>query len=573
MVRPNWMNLNGVWEFEIDGGRSGRERQLPAAERLQGQITVPFCPESSLSGVGHTDFMPAVWYRRTVTLPAAYTGQRMLLHFGAVDYDCEVWVNGRSAGTHRGGYASFTLEITACVREGENSITVCAEDDLRGRLQPGGKQSSQFHSYGCSYTRTTGIWQTVWLEAVPQQYLGRPKITPNLANGLADIEVPLHGVPDGLTLQLEALLDGHVVGTAHVQPDGHLFRAALKLDDVRPWAPGSPTLYDLRLTLSGADGPVDGAESYFGLRSITLAPPAILLNGKPVFQRLILDQGFYPDGIYTAPSDAELRADIERAQAMGFNGARLHQKVFEERFLYWADRLGYLVWGEMADWGLHLADPRALDRFLTEWRQVLARDYSHPAIVGWCPFNETWDGVFPDLLGQIYHVTKQMDPTRPAIDTSGNYHVGPTDVYDAHDYEQDPAVFAARHVAFAAGGSPHEYFNGKDAPYAGQPYFISEYGGIWWNPGQSEEKSWGYGDRPRTDEEFIARYRGLTEALLQHPRMCGFCYTQLTDVEQEVNGLYTYERKPKFDPAIIRAITAQPAAIEQAALPGSRDDR
>jgi beta-galactosidase/beta-glucuronidase len=562
MVRAAWLNLNGPWEFEMDCGRSGRDRGLPTAECLAGTILVPFCPESPLSGIGHTDFIPAVWYRRTVTLPASWAGQRVLLHFGAVDYETEVWVNGRSVATHRGGYASFSLEITTALCPGENVITVYAEDDVRSGLQPAGKQSGQYASHGCHYTRTTGIWQTVWLEAVPPTYLGRPQITPDLENGAVLLDVPLHGADHHLALRATARLAGETVGQVQVAPSGHAFRTLIPLATICPWSPDSPTLYDLTLELVGPAGVVDAVESYFGLRSITLAPPAILLNGTPVFQRLILDQGFYPEGIYTAPSDEELRRDIERSQAMGFNGARLHQKVFEERFLYWADKLGYLVWGEMADWGLNLHDGRALDRFLTEWREVLARDYSHPAIVGWCPFNETWCGVFTDVLRQVYQLTKQIDPTRPVIDTSGNYHVGTTDVYDAHDYDQNPESFAARHAAFAAGGAPHPFFPDKDAPYAGQPYFISEYGGIWWNPGQKDTKAWGYGNRPTSEAEFIARYQGLTDALLTHPRMCGFCYTQLTDVEQEVNGLYTYDRQPKFAPEVIKAITAAPAAIE-----------
>jgi len=562
-VRDSWLNLNGVWEFELDPGRSGRARGLPERDTLSGSIVVPFCPESVLSGVGITDFLPAVWYRRTLTPPAAWSGQRVLLHFGAVDYWAEVWVNGRSAGTHRGGYSPFTLEITDWLRDGENVITVCAEDDTRSPLQPRGKQSETYASQGCDYTRTTGIWQTVWLEAVPARYLGRPRLTPELENACVYLEASLVGDPVGLSLEATATLDGRVVGQATVHPSGQTFRACLPLSAVHPWAPSSPTLYDLTLVLRAGSEIVDKVTSYFGLRTITLAPPAILLNGQPVFQRLILDQGFYPDGIYTAPSDEALRADIERSQAMGFNGARLHQKVFEERFLYWADKLGYLVWGEMPDWGLCLDDSLALDRFLTEWRTVLARDYSHPAIIGWCPFNETWSGVYTDMLSQVYALTKALDPTRPAIDTSGNYHVGATDVYDAHDYDQDPASLAARHASFAAGDNPHVFFPGKDAPYQGQPYFISEFGGIGWDPNLGTEKVWGYGNHPRSAEEFLTRFRGLVETLLFHPRMCGFCYTQLTDIEQEVNGLYTYTRQAKFPAETIRAIVAQPAAIER----------
>jgi beta-galactosidase/beta-glucuronidase len=565
MMRDVWINLNGEWEFEVDSGRSGRERGLAEAERLERTIIVPFCPESELSGVGIKDFMPAVWYRRSFTLPDDWAGERAILHFGAVDYESAVWVNGRSVGKHRGGYNSFAFEVTDQLRPGENVITVCAEDDVRTGLQPGGKQSGKYGSFGCMYTRTTGIWQTVWLERVPTTYVKSIKITPDLENGCAHISAVVDGDWRGGDLHVQAKFDGCTVGEASVKVGGGIAVCTIKVEEsqVRQWSPGNPALYDLVVRLERNGAEIDKFSSYFGLRSLGWSGPALLLNGKPVFQRLILDQGFYPDGICTAPSDDELRRDIERSMAMGFNGARLHQKVFEERFLYWADKLGYIVWGEMANWGLAYANGQASMNFISEWMDVVERDYNHPSIVGWCPFNETWEGVFPDLLGLVYKLTKQFDPTRPVIDTSGNYHVGSTDVYDGHDYTQDPEKFATIHADFAAGGEPHVYFPGKDAPYDGQPYFISEYGGIWWNPGQADDSSWGYGDRPKSADEFIERYRGLTHALIDHPRMCGFCYTQLTDVEQEVNGLYTYERKPKFDPEVIKAINTRVAAIEK----------
>jgi beta-galactosidase/beta-glucuronidase len=564
-VRDSWQNLNGEWQFDFDHGQSGRERNLPLAESLDKKIIVPFCPESSLSGVKYTDFIRAVWYRRTFVLPAEWAGKRILLHFGAVDYDSEVWVNGCSVGTHRGGYTSFTYEITGQVKEGENVLAVCAEDDVRSRLQASGKQSTRFHSYECLYTRTTGIWQTVWLEAVPDTYLSKLRLTPDLENGCINLVATIDGPAEGMELTAEASLDGIVVGKAQVRVAAGLAQATVTIapEKVQAWAPGNPVLYDLRLALHSRGKLVDSVTSYFGLRSLGIRGPALLLNGRPIFHRLLLDQGFFPDGIYTAPSDSELRGDIERGMAMGFNGARLHQKVCEQRLLYWADKLGYLVWGEMADWGIDLGDPAAGMRFISEWLEVLERDYNHPSIVGWCPFNETWGRPFPELLRLIYRITKQFDPTRPAIDTSGNFHIGTTDVYDAHDYDQNPSTLAERLEIFTTTGTPHVYWPGRDAPFAGQPYFISEYGGIWWSLDPKDVSGWGYGERPKTEEEFLTRYRALTEVLLNHPRIAGFGYTQLTDVEQEQNGLYTYQRVPKFDPAIIHAITSQPAAIER----------
>ena len=563
LVREPWLSLNGPWEFEVDPGRSGRERGLPAAAKLAGRIVVPFCPESRLSGVGRTDFIPAVWYRRTVTLPDDWRGKRVLLHVGAADYQSEVWVNGVSVGTHRGGYTPVTVEITDQLRPGENVIAICAEDDTRSPLQPTGKQSQRYESYGCFYTRTTGIWQTVWLEAVSRTYVSALRLSPDLESGRVLVEATVDGPDLDVTLEVEALAGGEVVGRATAHRSGNRAAALVDLARVRAWSPEDPFLYDLRLTLWRDGRALDLATSYFGLRTVRIEGRAITLNGAPRFQRLVLDQGFYPDGVYTAPSDEALRRDVELGRALGFDGARLHQKVFEPRYLYWADRLGYLCWGEFPSWGLDLARGEALDRFLREWLEVLARDYSHPAIVGWCPFNETSNRQNPEVLRAVYRVTKLYDPTRPVVDTSGYVHVE-TDVYDVHDYDQNPETFAARYRPLAEGGEARRSFPRDDAPYRpGQPYFVSEYGGIWWNPGQRDEKSWGYGDRPRSEGEFLDRYRRLTECLLRHPKMCGFCYTQLTDVEQEVNGLCTYDRRPKFPPEVIRAINQQPAAIEE----------
>lgn len=564
-VRDGWMNLNGLWQFEIDHGASGRARGLATADRLSGEILVPFCPESKLSGVEHKDFMRCVWYRRSFRLPEEARGQRVLLHFGAVDYRAEVWVNGQSVGVHEGGYVSFTLEITKQLVEGENVITVCAEDDNRSGLQPRGKQSSEYFSHGCDYTRTTGIWQTVWLEWAPQRYIKRVKLTPDAANRQLCVEAEVEGAGEGVTLSAQASFEGEPMGGAVVKAAGTPVRLTLSLKEGHLWNVGEPNLYDLTLTFGREGETADELKSYFGLRTVGFDGMAFTINGRPVFQRLVLDQGFYPDGIYTAPTDEELKADILRSMAMGFNGARLHEKVFEARFLYWADHLGYLCWGEMGNWGLDHSNIATLPIFLKEWLQAVERDYSAPSIIGWCPFNETWDieGRKQDdeVLRCVYRVTKAVDATRPVIDTSGNYHVE-TDIFDVHDYDQNPVTFGEH---YRAGTQPiYDQLAKRSSArqhYAGQPVFVSEYGGIWWNPG--DQAGWGYGQRPESEEEFLARYQGLTDVLLDNPDHCGFCYTQLTDVEQEVNGLYTYQRKPKFDPERIRKINSRRAACER----------
>jgi beta-galactosidase/beta-glucuronidase len=563
-VREKWKNLNGIWEFEIDHGKSGRERNLHQIEKLCSEIVVPFCPESRRSSIEYKDFMASVWYQKEFCIPDEWSRSRILMHFGAVDYDAEVWINGISAGCHRGGYTPFCFDITDLIQPDVNVVTVCAEDDVRSGLQPGGKQSSRFHSYGCHYTRTTGIWQTVWLESVPKDYISSLRFVPDPENACLYVEVSLEGDVYGHILVLETFYNGKSTGSASAKVTS--FNTCLKVDvsEVHLWEPGNPNLYDIDVSLCKNDKCIDAVKSYFGLRTVALSDNAILINGKPVFQRLVLDQGFYPDGIYTAPTDEDLRRDIEISMSLGFNGARLHEKVFEPRFLYWADKMGYLVWGEYANWGLDITTPMGLERFLPEWLEAIERDFNHPSIIGWCPFNETWDNdgrkQDDEVLRIVYSATKMIDKTRPVIDTSGNYHVV-TDIFDIHDYDQDPESFAAKFEPMKHGQDVYNTFPYRQR-YEGQPYFVSEYGGIWWNPGQTDEKGWGYGNRPKSKEEFLERYRALTETLLSNPMICAFCYTQLYDVEQEVNGLYTYDRKPKFDPEVIKTINTQKAAIE-----------
>jgi beta-galactosidase/beta-glucuronidase len=356
-------------------------------------------------------------------------------------------------------------------------------------------------------------------------------------------------------------------------------------DRRRLWSPADPYLYNLDIQLlDDNDVVVDHVTSYAGLRSVTIDGKAIKINGEVVFQRLVLDQGYYPDGIMTAPSDAALRHDIELSQAAGFNGARLHQKVFEERFLYHADRMGYLVWGEFGDWGCRVHSRAEDDHqqpdasYITQWLETLGRDYSHPAIVGWCPLNETWQTIgdritaLDDVTRGMYLATKAMDQSRPVLDASGYAHRVPgADVYDSHDYDQNPETFAQCHGAGAApyvnAPEPGRHQDGDhpwSVAYRGQPYFVSEFGGIWWNPNVHEsEDSWGYGSRPASVEAFYERFERLCGVLLDNPEMFGYCYTQLTDVYQEQNGIYTFARGEKFDMERIRRAQQRPAAIEQ----------
>ena len=576
--RPAWRSLNGEWHFRIDSGDSGLHRGWAIDfAQIEDRIQVPFCPESALSGVGETDFMKVVWYHRTFEVPEAWEGERVLLHFGAVDWSCRVWVNGMEVGQHRGGSVSFSLDITDALGDA-NHVVVRAEDDLRSGLQPAGKQSLLHQSFAASYTRTTGIWQSVWLEAVPATRLESVQILPDWPGGRFVVVPRFTGLGASHTLRCSVSSQGKEV--AHVEgPAGDGLPIVVDLPSPRSWSPADPHLYDLRFELCRGEESVDTVESYAGLRHFAVEGDRFLLNGEPIFLRLILDQGFYPDGLWTAPSDDALRADIERAQALGFNGARLHQKVFEERFHYWADRLGYLTWGEFPDWGLDgmnffpprqdvVHQERALDNHLREWCEVVERDRNHPSIILWTPFNEVnrrkgREQLYDRTIRRAYALTKGLDPTRPVHDASGWTHIQ-TDVYSVHDYEQDPGRLRE---TFASGpcdvGAARVQFGGEaGADYAGQPFVVDEYGGTWWKEGAEGDSSWGYGERPGSAEDALSRIVELTAVLLENPRVAGFCYTQLTDIEQEQNGLYTYSRQLKFDAERLRAAFGAPAAIE-----------
>lgn len=580
MVREEWMCLNGFWQFEIDPGDSGLERGLVERE-LSDEILVPFCPESELSGIGRTDYLNAVWYRRRVEIPEHWADKTVLLHFEAVDTDTTIWIDGQEVKRHRGGWTPISCVLTEEARAGaQHVVVVRARDDHRS-WQPQGKQSRKFDNQGCHYTRTTGIWQSVWIEPVdPRGRLERPRITPDFEAGVFELVLPVIGRCASFHVEAE-LHDAEGVAAKARAGCGLNFMPRLRLeippDRRRAWSPENPFLYELKLRLVGPGGEaIDEVASYGGLRSVSIDGDRVLINGRSVFQRLVLDQGYWPDGIMTAPSDEALVRDIELSMAAGFNGARLHQKVFEQRFLYHADRVGYLVWSEMGDWCWSSASdeqkqPRAAT-VVAQWIEAVERDYNHPSIIGWCPLNESLDAkddqihVHDDVMLATFLASKAVDSTRPVLDTSGWTHrLNFADIYDVHDYEQDVETFASHHAGAAAGGgmvNDNPQRKWSSIPRNGQPYMVSEFGGIWWQPG-AEGDSWGYGDRPSDEEEFYRRFEGLCSALLENPGVFGYCYTQLTDVFQETNGLFGFDRSAKFDLQRLRRIQQKPAAIER----------
>lgn len=565
--RTDWVNLNGQWTFEMDFGSSGEQRGWTNTKGLSKKITVPFCPESELSGIGYTDFIPCVWYQRNINIPAEWNGKKILLHFGAADYETKVYVDGKMVGEHKGAGSSFNFDITSYVKAGQQAnLVVRVYDNLRGGMQPGGKQCTALYSAGCSYTRVTGIWQTVWMEAVNEQALKNVFAIPDIDQQQLVVRPEFYNEGNNNTLTVE-VKDGKKTVAKRTSQASNQSTIVLPIKNAHLWSPEDPYLYDVKYTVKNAQGEViDEVSSYMGMRKVHISGGYFYLNNKPYFQRLVLDQGYYPDGIWTAPSDEALRQDIEMSKAVGFNGARLHQKVFEERYYYWADKLGYLTWGEEASWVLNINNDLAVRNFLTEWAEIVVRDRNHPSLVTWTPLNETWNatpGVYVRFVNDLYDLTKAIDPTRPINDASGDSHVK-TDIWSVHDYTREPDKLIANHT-IKAGVEPYRNMKGKDflSNYAGQPYMVDEFGGLPWIPKEERANSWGYGANIDTVEEFYSILEKEIDALKACKHVVGFCYTQITDVEQEKNGIYYYNRKPKFDTARVKAIFEKiPSIIE-----------
>ena len=577
--RNAWINLNGEWTYSFDFGGSGLEREWFKSTGFDQKIIVPFCPESKLSGVEYKDFINHMWYHRTISIPQDWSNKQVLLNFGAVYYKSEIYIDGVFAARHFGGTSSFQVDITPYVKAGQtHNLVVYVESDVRSTHQPSGKQNLQFASYGCNYTRTTGIWQTVWLEAVHPEGLQSVQMIPDIDQQQLIIRPRFYKELGG---KLEVTLkdNGKVVSKETVAANS-LSTVILPVKKMKTWSPENPFLYDVELrVIDKAGNVVDEVKSYAGMRKVHIEGKKIYLNNQPYYQRLVLDQGFYPDGIWTAPSDEALKKDIQLSMEAGFNGARLHQKVFEERFYYWADKLGYLTWGEASSWGMDCNDIETARNFITEWTEIVERDRNHPSILIWTPTNEEFwpDRVqYPRLMQDLYKLTKAIDPTRPFHGTSGGSHIA-TDIWTVHNYEQDPAKL--KELLYNDGKLMEApkweiQLMPKNIGYNGlkytdqytfpqykhdMPYLIDEFGGIKWNPSQQMEStqntSWGYGEPPHSLEEFYARLEGLANTVLSlSDHVWGYCYTQLTDVEQEQNGIYYYDRSPKFDMKRIHAI-------------------
>jgi len=562
--RQQWLNLNGTWEFDFDDANRGLEDNWASGGRkFTRNILVPFCFESARSGIGDPSFHPQVWYRRAFAVPADWKGRRVLLHFGAVDYRAMVWVNGRLAGEHEGGHVPFRFDITGLLRPGENTVTVRAEDPPTDRYIPRGKQYWEPQSRGIFYTRTTGIWQTVWLEAAGDSYLERVRITPSV-DGLVQFDALVARPRPELELHAQISWDGKRVAAATAAVDGPRSAAATRVASPRLWMPNTPALYDVTFELRRGAEVLDRVQSYFGFRGVTTENGRVLINGRPVYLKMVLDQGYWPESTITPPTDEAIQYDIRLTREMGFNGARKHQKLEDPRFLYWADKMGLLVSSEMAN--AYLYEEAYVARFTREWIEAVERDYNHPSIIMWVPINESWgtpnlrERRQQDHLKSLYTLTRSLDPTRPVIDNDGWEHTDMTDLFAIHDYAATGEMLWNKYKDLGKPGAAIPNVSRATLlpgySYNGTPVLLSEFGGIAFIPQghQVPKESWGYSGVEKTPEAALARLRGLYEAIAKIPAFAGLCYTQLTDVEQEVNGLLTYDRKPKFDPKRIREI-------------------
>jgi beta-galactosidase/beta-glucuronidase len=573
--RKEWMHLNGEWDFAFDDHNLGWKERWQEQFPGQLKIQVPFAYQTKSSGIHDPSFHDCIWYRRTFTLPEGWRGREIMLHFGAVDYRSWVYVNGKLVTHHEGGNSSFQVNITNELHDTPstlNEIVVRVEDPSEDQTIPRGKQYWQEQSKFIYYTRTSGIWQTVWLEPLQAARLDRVRYQPDIDTGDIAIEyefvLPADAAAGNLTLRTDISFGGQQltsdtmsVDDAYAKRTYNVLNRQFDRSNVHGdgwlWTPEHPNLFDVTFTLLRGGETIDQASSYFGMRKIHTEQGRILLNNRPYYMKLVLDQGYFPEGLLTAPTDDALKQDIILAKRMGFNGARKHQKVEDPRYLYWADRLGFLVWGEMANCVEYSEE--AVNRITKEWIEVVNRDYNHPSIVAWVPMNESWgvSRVAVDVRQQahvtsLYYLTKALDSTRLVLSNDGWEHTI-SDVLTIHNYlaaeevkqtyrDVDTAVntFPCKRVLYAQGYA-----------YRGEPLILSEFGGIAYQV--NGEQGWGYSS-VTNGEDFVQAYAAYSAALAASTALQGFCYTQLTDVEQEINGLYTYDRLPKCDVEQIRRL-------------------
>ncbi len=554
LVRENWINLDGEWDFCFDDEEMGEVKELFKGFKDEMKITVPFTYETKKSGIYKEEAHDVVWYSKSVNLTKG--DKSVFLNFEGVDYEATVWVNGYFAGSHVGAYSRFSLDITKYVATGENKIVLKAKDSV-SCVQPRGKQRWKKENFGCWYVQATGIWKSVWIEERPACHIESIKITPDLDGGNAIFDIKLSAIPETrVELKVSVTLDGEKVSSYKVNTETQYTSVTVKVESgdepwkVIPWSPENPKLYDAVVSAT-AEGKEDSVKTYFGMRKIEIKNGRIFLNGRELYQRLILDQGYWKDSGITPDGEADMEKDLELIKKAGFNGLRKHQKVEDERFLYLCDKMGILVWCEMPSQYTYNDD--VVSHFTNQWMEIVKQNYSHPSIITWTAFNESWgiERVYNSESQQkftegIYYLTKAYDTMRPVIVNDGWEHTI-SDILTLHDYEEKGEVFAKRYEDKDSIVNSEILFNkerfafAKGYEYKGQPVIISEYGGIAFTSGEG----WGYGNQVKSEKEYLERYESITQAIKELPYNVGFCYTQVSDVQQEINGIVTMERTPK----------------------------
>jgi beta-galactosidase/beta-glucuronidase len=579
-VREQWQNLNGTWRFAYDDHNVGKKQRWYLSEKnFTKEIQVPFVYQTELSGINDRTIHECVWYQKEFELASLEENQRVLLHFGAVDYEAEVYINQQFVGRHEGGHTSFSFDITEALTAQGQIVTVRVWDPHEDETIPRGKQFWETESRGIWYTNSTGIWQTVWLEIVDQTFIESVTFTPDLDRGIVDFSMNISDLVDNLFLHYKISYKGLLLldetmkvmnKTSRVGLDvyqNRIFRSNFH-DKGWTWSPEEPNLFDVELTLSKNDQIIDQVTSYFGMRKIHTESGMTFLNNQPYYQKLVLDQGYWEKGLLTAPADEDYKKDILLAKEMGFNGCRKHQKTSDPRFLYWADVLGFIVWGECASAPIYTE--KAAERLTKEWLEIISRDYNHPSIITWVPLNESWGvpEIHHDQQQQhfsegLYHLLHALDKTRLVISNDG-WEMTVSDICAIHNYnhgsKEETKKYEWYKETLATKQNLLMYPAGKWAIYAkgyqhqGEPILLTEFGGIGYRI--SEQKGWGY-TSVESSEEFIEEYRRIMAAVYASKGLWGFCYTQLTDVEQEINGLLGYDRKPKCNLSEIKKINDQ----------------
>ena len=572
-VRKDWLNLNGQWDFKFDDENKGEAEGWYVDLSATHEITVPFTYETEKSGICDETPHENVWYHKNIEIDLdANQDKRVIIHFEGSDFITKLWVNGQFAGSHKGAYARFSFDITNLVHNGENELTVKVEDsfDLQ---QPRGKQRWYNENFGCFYVQTTGIWKTVWLEYVPKISLSSVKMTPNFQDRSLDIDYVIDASKDcyfkGYMLETFVSFKGTPINRTLTEiKDDHFFAKVdmtsknepAYVQNIFEWYPWDPALYDVEFRILHDGEVIDEVGSYCAMREIRIDGPNVLLNCRPLYQRLLLDQGYWPESHLTPPSEEALIEDIDKVKAMGYNGVRKHQKTEDERFLYWCDVKGLLLWSEVGS-AFEYSD-YAIEEFTKEWLEIVKQNYNHPCIITWTPFNESWglqhvktSKSTQNFTEAVYHLTKAIDKHRPVVINDG-WENTVSDILTIHDYNPSGEALKEKYLTFKDDILASKkycmralYADGYE--YNGQPVIISEFGGIAFDNG---DEGWGYGEKEKSEEAFVKRFEGLTEAIKSLPFVCGYCYTQVTDVQQEINGLMDAKRNFKVDPEIIKKI-------------------